>query len=66
MATGKIKFFKSDKGYGFIQDNATGKDVFIHVTGLTEEVQKGDEVEFEIKQGKKGEEAFNVRKLVNA
>ena len=67
MATGKVKFFKEDKGFGFIQDSQTGKDVFVHVTGLTEQIVKDDEVEFDTEQGKKGINAINVRKIsVNA
>lgn len=66
MAIGKVKFFRSEKGFGFIQPKTSGPDIFVHVTGLTEEIQDNDEVEFDIKQGKKGEEACNVRKLVNA
>lgn len=67
MATGIVKFFKTDKGYGFITPKDGGKDVFVHVTGCTEEIREKDEVEFEIEQGKKGPEAANVRRIaVNA
>lgn len=66
MATGIVKFFKEDKGFGFIQDKETGKDVFVHVTGVTETIRKDDEVEYDVQEGKKGPQAVNVRKLVNA
>lgn len=61
MATGKVKFFKEDKGFGFICDSQTGKDVFVHSSGLTEQIKKDDNVEFETEQGKKGINAINVR-----
>jgi CspA family cold shock protein len=62
MSSGKVKFYKEDKGYGFILDSKTGKDVFVHATGLTEEIRKDDEVEFEIEEGKKGPNAVKVRR----
>lgn len=66
MATGKVKFFKTDKGFGFITPKDGGKDVFVHVTGLQEEIRENDEVEFETEEGRKGPNAINVRRLVNA
>lgn len=66
MASGKVKFFKQDKGFGFILDHETGKDVFVHVTGTTEKIQDNDEVEFDITEGKKGPQAVNVKKAVLA
>lgn len=67
MAQGKVKFFKEDKGFGFIQDSQTGKDVFVHISGTTEKITDGDEVEFDVTEGKKGPNAVNVRKVsVNA
>lgn len=66
MATGKVKFFKDDKGFGFILDNETGKDIFVHVSGITEKVYKDDEVEYDIQEGKKGLQAVNVKVKVAA
>lgn len=66
MATGIVKFFKKDKGFGFIKDKETGKEIFVHVTGTTEEIRENDEVEFDTEEGKKGLNAVNVRRLVNA
>lgn len=63
MAHGTVKFFKNDKGFGFIKDRETGNDVFVHITGTTEPIQEGDEVEFNVEQGKKGLNAVNVRKV---
>jgi cold shock protein len=64
MKKGKVKFYNYSKGYGFIHDNETQKDVFVHSTGLKEEIRDGDEVEFEVQEGKRGLNAVNV-KLAN-
>lgn len=65
--TGKVKFFKEEKGFGFITPQGGGKDVFVHITGCTEEIRENDEVEFETEEGKKGINAINVRRIaVNA
>ena len=63
MATGKIKWFDNEKGYGFIVQDEDGTDLFVHHSetegyGL----QEGDAVEFEIGEGKKGPCAVNVKK----
>ncbi len=59
---GKVKFFNESKGYGFITDDETGKDVFVHATGLLDRVKKDDLVEYEVKEGKRGPKAVNVVK----
>ncbi len=61
MKKGKVKFFNNSKGFGFIQDDETGQDVFVHSTGLKSNVRDGDEVTFEVTQGKKGLNAVNVQ-----
>lgn len=61
MKTGKVKFYNSSKGYGFIIDNEDNKEVFVHATGLTEDIKEGDSVLFDTKQGKKGLNAIDVR-----
>jgi len=61
MNTGKVKFFNDAKGFGFISEEGTGKEHFVHVSGLVDEIRENDEVEFELEQGRKGLNAVNVR-----
>ena len=53
MKKGTVKFFNETKGFGFITDGDTNEEYFVHVSGLIDEVREGDEVEFELKEGKK-------------
>ena len=63
MARGKVKWFSNQKGYGFITAEG-GKDVFVHYSAIKGDgyktLQEGQDVEFEITQGPKGEQATNV------
>ncbi len=61
MNKGTVKFFNETKGFGFISEEGTEKDHFVHVTGLIDEINEGDEVEFELEEGKKGLNAVNVK-----
>ena len=61
MNTGKVKFFNDSKGYGFIKDENSEKEYFVHVTGLIDEVREGDEVTYELEEGRKGLNAVNVK-----
>lgn len=61
MNTGKVKFFNETKGFGFIKVDGDGQEVFVHVSGLKEEIRENDSVEFDIQEGKKGLNAVNVR-----
>ena len=63
MEKGTIKFFIESKGFGFVIDDATKKEYFVHVSGLIDEVREGDSVEFELKEGKKGLNAVNVKRV---
>ncbi|RAK62230.1 cold-shock protein [Hymenobacter edaphi] len=64
MKTGTVKFFNESKGYGFITDEATKEDFFVHITGLNGvQVQQHDRVEFETREGRKGINAVNVKKV---
>ncbi len=66
MVRGKVKWFNNQKGYGFIATD-TGKDVFVHHTSIQDEgyrtLEQGQEVEFEIENGQKGEKAVKVVRL---
>lgn len=61
MSKGKVKFFNETKGFGFISEDESGKEHFVHVSGLIDEIREGDEVEFELEEGKKGLNAVNVK-----
>ena len=63
MNKGKVKFFNNSKGFGFIKDDASEVEYFVHVTGLNDEIRENDEVTFEVKQGKKGLNAVNVKRI---
>lgn len=63
MSQGVVKFFNETKGFGFIKEGE-GKEHFVHVTGLIDQISEGDKVEFELKEGQKGLTAINV-KLAN-
>ena len=63
MKKGTVKFFNGSKGFGFITDDDTKKEYFVHVSGLIDEINEGDVVEFELKEGKKGLNAINVKVL---
>lgn len=61
MKKGKVKFYNYTKGFGFIYDHESGRDIFVHATGLQEEIREGDEVTFDVTEGRKGLNAINVR-----
>ncbi len=63
MNTGKIKFFNESKGFGFIVNDADESDIFVHVSGLIDQVKQNDRVSFDLKDGKKGKNAVNVKVL---
>jgi cold shock protein len=63
MKEGKVKFFNESKGYGFIKDNESDKEYFVHATGLIDKVREDDAVSFELKEGKKGLNAVDVKLL---
>lgn len=61
MTTGIVKFFNTTKGFGFITEDGTGKDFFVHVSLLNGvEIADGDKVEFTIGESEKGPHAENV------
>jgi CspA family cold shock protein len=66
MSTGKVKWFNESKGFGFIEPDGGGRDVFVHYSAIQGEgyktLSEGQPVEFEIIQGEKGPQASNVSK----
>ena len=60
---GKVKFINEEKGFGFIKPSGSTEDVFVHSSGLIDEICENDRVEFDMEKGKKGMNAVNVRVL---
>ena len=61
MHTGTVKFFNESKGFGFIVDNASNEEFFVHVTGLVDKIREGDAVTFDVENGRKGMNAVEVK-----
>jgi len=61
MKNGTVKFFNESKGFGFVIDDADNQEYFVHVTGLIDEINEGDKVEFDLKDGRKGLNAVDVK-----
>ncbi|MEN9570220.1 MAG: hypothetical protein RL172_1451 [Bacteroidota bacterium] len=58
---GTVKFFNTEKGFGFIKHDDSNKETFVHVSGLINNIKEGDKVEFELQEGRKGMNAVNVK-----
>ena len=63
MSKGTVKFFNESKGFGFIIDDESKQEYFVHVTGIIDEIREGDAVEFDLAEGKKGLNAVDVKVL---
>jgi cold shock protein len=64
MKTGKVKFFIESKGFGFITEDETNEDFFVHITGLNGlQIEQNDRVTFDTQEGKKGINAVNVQRI---
>ncbi len=61
MQEGKVKFFDTTKGFGFITSNETGEDIFVHNSGLVDSISENDNVQYNTEQGRKGLNAVNVQ-----
>lgn len=60
MPKGTVKFFNESKGFGFITQDSGG-DIFVHVTGLMDDIREGDVVMYDVTDGRKGPNAINVQ-----
>jgi CspA family cold shock protein len=61
MNKGTVKFFNETKGFGFIKEDESNKEYFVHVSGLVDQVKENDVVSFELEEGRKGLMAVNVK-----
>ena len=61
--TGTVKFFHVDKGWGFLVDDANGKEYFTHTSMTLDKIEKDDKVSYELAEGKKGLNAINVKRI---
>lgn len=61
--SGKIKFYNEQKGYGFIIEDGTTNEYFVHATGLLNKIKKEDAVEFDLVDSKRGQKAVNVKRV---
>ncbi|MEE4000567.1 cold shock domain-containing protein [Tenacibaculum sp. FZY0031] len=60
MQEGTVKFFNNSKGFGFITSSESGEDIFVHNSGLIDDIRENDKVRYDTEQGRKGLNAFNV------
>jgi len=58
---GTVKFFNNSKGYGFIVPSDSSEDIFVHTSGLIDQIQENDKVEYDVEEGRKGMNAVNVK-----
>ncbi len=62
MSTGIVKFFNERKGFGFVVDDESKQDIFVHATGLIDRIAQDDKVTFEITEDNRGKKAINVKR----
>jgi len=61
MQQGTVKFFNEEKGFGFITPSNGGKEIFVHSSGLIDNIRENNEVTFDVEEGRKGPNAVNVK-----
>lgn len=61
MQQGTVKFFNATKGFGFIVPADGGQEIFVHSTGLIDEIRENDKVQYDVENGRKGQNAVNVK-----
>ena len=61
MQQGTVKFFNEEKGFGFIVPDNGGKEIFVHSSGLIDNIRENNEVTFDVEEGRKGPNAVNVK-----
>ena len=61
MQEGTVKFFNESKGFGFISPNNGGTEIFVHSSGLIDNIRERDVVSYDVEQGRKGPNAVNVK-----
>ncbi|WP_299824857.1 cold shock domain-containing protein [uncultured Pontibacter sp.] len=61
MNNGTVKFFNDLKGFGFIKEENSNQEYFVHVSGLVNEIRENDKVTFDLQEGKRGLNAVNVK-----
>jgi CspA family cold shock protein len=61
MYNGTVKFFNESKGFGFVVDSSSQEEIFVHVSGLIDNIREGDQVTFNTERGKKGMNAIDVK-----
>lgn len=61
--TGTVKFFNDAKGFGFIVEEGSNQEHFVHISGCIDEIREGSRVEFDLENGKKGLNAVNVKEI---
>jgi CspA family cold shock protein len=60
---GTVKFFNSEKGFGFIKHDDSNKETFVHANGLIDQIEQNDKVVFDVEEGRKGPNAVNVKRI---
>lgn len=63
MSKGTVKFFNDAKGFGFIVEEGTNQEHFVHISGCIDEIREGSKVEFDLENGKKGLNCVNVKEI---